>query len=417
MDSGRQHEALQAAMEHHRHGRLAEAEAIYRRILADDPNQPDALNLLGTLAHQAGNADAGVKLISRAIAARPDAAEYHNNLAIALLALKRSDDAIAALRTAVKLRPDWAEAHYRLAYVLHDRGAYDAAIAEYQETLRLKPDLVEARNDLGTALRERGRLDDADAECRRVIELRPDLAEAHHNLANVLRDLGLLDEAIAAYRRALALNADMPITHSNLAYTLHFHPACDPAAIFEEHARWNDRFAKPLATAATATPHSNVHGDPDRPLRIGYVSPDFRNHPIGRFLSPIFANHDRERFTICCYNDVAAPDALTEQLRASADIWRETAALSDAQLHDLIRSDAIDILIDLTMHMKGNRLLVFARRPALVQATYLAYCSTTGLSAIDYRITDPLLDPPDAKQPFYAEKSVWLPETYWCYEP
>jgi predicted O-linked N-acetylglucosamine transferase (SPINDLY family) len=152
-----------------------------------------------------------------------------------------------------------------------------------------------------------------------------------------------------------------------------------------------------------------------RKLRIGYVSPDFREHPVGRFMLPLMAHHDLAAFEIYCYTDVASPDAITEQLKTGADVWRSTAGLSDEQLAQLIRSDQIDVLVDLAMHLKGGRLLAFARRPAPVQITYLAYCSTTGLETMHYRITDPHLDPPGADESVYSEKTLRLPHAYWCY--
>jgi predicted O-linked N-acetylglucosamine transferase (SPINDLY family) len=163
-------------------------------------------------------------------------------------------------------------------------------------------------------------------------------------------------------------------------------------------------------------PSPNHDRDADRRLRIGYVSPDLRDHVVGRFMLPLLANHDHQRFEIFCYADVARADAMTERLRSHADCWRNTAGLSDEQLARAVRDDRIDILIDLTMHMAGSRLLAFARKPAPVQVTYLAYCGTTGLEAMDYRLTDPHLDPPDATDE-YVEQSIRLPRTYWCYQP
>ena len=163
-------------------------------------------------------------------------------------------------------------------------------------------------------------------------------------------------------------------------------------------------------------PHPNDRS-PDRRLRVGYVSPNFGNHPVGRFLLPLLESHDRTSFETFCYASVDIPDAMTDRCRTHADVWRDVHQLSDEQLANTIRQDQIDILVDLTMHMGNNRLLVFARKPAPVQVTYLAYCGTTGLSTMDYRLTDPYLDPPGEVEGFYSEQSVRLPETYWCYRP
>jgi predicted O-linked N-acetylglucosamine transferase (SPINDLY family) len=156
-------------------------------------------------------------------------------------------------------------------------------------------------------------------------------------------------------------------------------------------------------------------------LRIGYVSPDFRRHPVGRFILPLVSNHSRQQFEVFCYSDIAAArvDHITEKLKSCASCWRDTKGLSDAELAELIRRDRIDLLIDLTMHMADNRLRVFAMKPAPVQVTYLAYVGTTGLDTIDYRITDPYLDPRGASsaEPIYSEQSIHLPNSYWCYTP
>jgi predicted O-linked N-acetylglucosamine transferase (SPINDLY family) len=195
---------------------------------------------------------------------------------------------------------------------------------------------------------------------------------------------------------------------------MNFHPGYDAETIAEEHRRWNHQHVEPLRKFIQA--HSNDRS-PDRRLRIGYISPDFRNHPVGRFLLPLLASRDKTQVEVFGYSDVVFPDEITRRLRSCADNWRSILGISDAGVVDLIRQDKIDILIDLTMHMAKNRLGVFARKPAPVQATYLAYCSTTGLETIDYRLSDPHLDPLGEDESHYSEKTIRLPETYWCYQP
>jgi predicted O-linked N-acetylglucosamine transferase (SPINDLY family) len=201
-------------------------------------------------------------------------------------------------------------------------------------------------------------------------------------------------------------------TARNVLCTIHFHPDYTARRLADAHAEWNRQYAEPLAPAVVHFPNAP---DPDRRLRIGYVSPDFREHPVGRFMLPLLSHHDRNQFEIYCYTDVRRVDALTETLKSHTDIWQSTSGLSDEQLVELVRRDQIDILIDLTMHMKGSRLLTFARKPAPVQITYLAYCSTTGLTAIDYRLSDPWLDPVGMDETVYSEKTIRLARTYWCY--
>jgi predicted O-linked N-acetylglucosamine transferase (SPINDLY family) len=230
----------------------------------------------------------------------------------------------------------------------------------------------------------------------------------------VLKDLGRLDEALRAYRAAHELDPADAQFHSNLLFLLHFHPGFNAGAIRAECRHWDEKHALPLRP--TIRPHANLR-DSERRLRVGYVSPFFRDHCQSFFTLPLLSHHDRRHFEIYCYANVHRPDPITKRVQSHADVWRDTVGLTDAALAEMVRGDRIDILIDLTMHMAYNRLLVFARKPAPVQVAWLAYPGTTGLSAIDYRLTDPYLDPPGQNDDDYAEQSIRLPDTFWCYDP
>jgi protein O-GlcNAc transferase len=365
------------ALELHRAGRLAEAEQGYRRILEHEPEHADALHLLGVVALQTGHFDAALGLVQRAVALRPDGAVYRNNLGMILERLERGDEAVQA---------------------------YDAALA-------LDPDYAEACNNLGHLLQRRDRLTEAESWFRKAIQLDPRYAEPHTNLGNLLKDRGDLDEALASYRRAIELRPDLSLLHSNLLLALHYHRDYTPADLKREHQQWAERHVAPLASARA--PHRNDR-DPGRRLRVGYVSPDFREHALARFVLPAFERHDRAQVEVFAYSDVGRPDGVTDLLRSHVDEWRDVHARSDVELADAVRRDGIDILVDLAAHSAHNRLLVFARKPAPVQVTYLAYCSTTGVDAIDYRLTDRFLDP-SGEDANYIERSVRLPGCYWCY--
>jgi predicted O-linked N-acetylglucosamine transferase (SPINDLY family) len=323
------------------------------------------------------------------------------------------DEAVACYRRALELKPDYAEAHSNLGVALNDQRKLEAAVACYRRALELKPDYAEAHGNLGNALNDQGKLDEAVACYRRALELKPDYAGARCNLGNALKDQGKLDEAVACYRRVLELKPDYAGVHSNLLYIRLFCPGYDAQAIFEEHRRWSRQHAEPLARFIQ--PHCNdrsLH----RRLRIGYVSPDFRNHAASFFLVALLSAHDHQNFEIFCYADVACPDRITARLRSYADVWQNITGLTDEQVAQLVRQDKIDILVDLSMHTAGNRLLVFARKPAPVQVCWLNP-GTTGLSTIDYRLTDPYIDPPGLHDHDYSEESVRLPDTFWCYDP
>ncbi len=371
-------EAFALALRRHRSGRLAEAERAYREILQVQPGHADSLHLLGVIALQTGNPEPALALIERAVALRPDGAVYRNNLGQVLERLGRIEDAASAYETAI------------------DLDAQDA----------------EPVNNLGRIHEEQDRHSEAEACYRQAIALNAQYAEPHNNLGNILKDRGELDDAIAAYRRAIALRPDMSMLHSNLLLTVHYHPEYGPADISREHREWAERHVVPLASERRA--HGNAP-EPGRRLRIAYVSPDLREHPVARFLLPLLENHDRKAFEVIAYHDNSRQDDVTKLIRTRVDRWREIADLSDEQAADTIRADRIDILVDLAAHSGRNRLLVFARKPAPVQVSYLAYCSTTGVDAIDYRLTDRFLDPSGEDERHYSERSIRLPDCYWCY--
>jgi len=424
---------------------------LYRQVLSQQPRHADALHQLGVLAYQLGKNAAALELIHRAIAQNPSEPSYYSNLGLVLAALRqwqpaiaayrqgislqpnspdaqnnlgialqetgRTDEAIAAYRMAIELRRQYPEALNNLGSVLHKQCKLDEAIAAYQAAVGSRPNYAEAHAGLGAALAEKGRLDESMASYVNVIRLRPDCSIAHNNLANGLKEAGQLDEAIACYRKSLAIDPQ-PWVHSNLLYALLFHPAYDARRLYEEHVRWDELHARPL------TPTIPQHGGDQTPrkrLRIGYLSPDFRGHVVGFNVLPLLREHDHSQFEVYCYSNVTSPDAITDRFRSHADAWRDISRIDDGQAAQLIRDDRIDILIDLSLHMAGNRLLVFARKPAPVQATFGGYPGTTGLQAIDYRLSDPFLDPltdsgrPDGR--VYSEKTILLPDSFWCYDP
>ena len=441
------HEALQKGAQLIQAGRPAEAESLYRKILALQPDQPDALHGLGILASQGGRYDQALELIGRAIAVNPEVAAYHCNLAVNLQALQRLEEATSAYRKAVELQPGLpefqlnlgnslaaqgrledaivsyrkvletgshdADAHLGIAYALRDLGRHEEALGAFQKALRARPEFPEALNALGCLLTDLRKLDEAAAVLAEAIRLQPDFAIAHSNLGNVLNVQGLLDASLACDDRAIALEPQEPRFHSNRIYTLHFHPDFDGPALLREQMAWDERHGRPLGVRL----HSQLnHPSPDRRLRIGYVSPDFRAHAVGRNILPLFREHDHQAVEVFCYSDVTRPDDVTAQFRNYADGWREIADWSHHRIADQVGSDRIDILVDLTLHMANNRLPAFALKPAPIQVTFGGYPGGTGLQAMDYRLTDPYLDPPGETDAHYVERSIRLPHSFWCYD-
>ncbi len=369
---------LDSAMAHHRAGRLAEAEKAYREVLTHDSNQPDALHMLGVLSGQAGQLDVAVELIQQA----------------------------------VRIKPDSALALFNLGTTLAKRRQFDEAIVVFRQSIRLHPHYADACYNLGNALRETERLDEAIVAFQQALRIKPDHAEALNNLATTLKRMGQLDEAIEALRQAIRLKPDYVDAHCNLVFALHFHCGYDAEMIQEELRQWNQRHAEPLRKGIR--PFGNDF-DPDRRLRIGYISADFRNHSVSRFLLPLFREHDHAGQEIICYCDVLHCDEVTDRLRQCANQWQNIAGWTDERVAEKVREDKIDILVDLAGHTAGNRLRVFARKPAPVQVSYLGYPGSTGLPEMDYRLTDSFADPPGKTESLHSEKLLRLPVCNWCF--
>jgi len=256
-------------------------------------------------------------------------------------------------------------------------------------------------------------MDEAAAAHRHAVALRPAYADALAALGNVLMEQGLSEEGVDCLRRAAEL-APAAAAGSALLYTMHYLAGRHEPELSAAHIAWAARYAEPLGR--DIAPHEN-DPSPERRLRVGYVSPDFRDHTVPRFFEPALDRHDRSRFEVVCYNDTHTPDATTRRLQPKADIWRETRGMPHAALADLVRQDRIDILVDLRGHAGDNRMLLFARRPAPVQVSMVGYFNTTGQSAIGYRITDALQDPFGCTAAFHAESLVRLEAGCWCYRP
>lgn len=451
---------LASAVVHHRAGRIAQAVALYERVLATDPNQPDALHLLGQIALHQGNAQLAESLFARAASMVPKIAALHLRHGIALRAIGRPTDALAAFMRATTLEPALAEAHHQTGLVLKSVGRYAEALVALREAVRLAPESAVSRLNLGVTALEAGQRQEALAAFDRAAILEPARPETHnirgHTLASLNRNtearaafhealrlksnysaahdnLGRLDksegrlpEAVEHFRAALAVQLS-PETHSNLLLALNYLPELDPIDVFNEHRRWNDLHAARIqsatptvdraeAPAAVSVTPALAAGNVRR-LRIGYLSPDFVHHAVSYFIEPVLAAHDRRQFEVFCYANVRQPDNVTRRLRALSDHWREIAFSNDEAAAELVRRDQLDLLVDLAGHTAHHRLLVFARRPAPVQATWIGYPNTTGLDVIDYRITDAISDPVGATDHIHSEKLVRLPGPFCCYRP
>ncbi|AWL95252.1 tetratricopeptide repeat protein [Bradyrhizobium ottawaense] len=462
------------ALQLHKMGLLAEAQAAYRQLLQLAPNQFMALHMLGALESDAKNFQQAEILLSRAVAVDPQSADAHMRLGVALNGLRRHDEACASYRKALALRPNHAatlsnlgnasvaldlheealhsydkaialdaslaEAHNGRGWALCRQRNYDEAVASLNRALSIKPDYAAALANRATALRELQRFDEALADgnqaialapddangwlarasvllqiqqiahashdCQQALAIDPDSIQAHLVLGLCLAGLGRVDEALASFDRALDIQPDLQSAISNKIFTLDF--AGDATVERHQQARqvWWERVGAKIASGA-AGPHDN-NRDPDRRLVLGYVSSDFNAHSAALIFKPVLQHHDRAQFEVVCYACSSKVDATTGEFQGIADRWRDASQWTEDRLTAEIRADGIDILIDLSGHTRGNRLGVFARKPAPIQVHGWGHGTGTGLPTIDYLFSDPVAIPFEVRH-LFAETVVDLP--------
>lgn len=430
---------LARAVAAHRAGLLDEAENGYRQVLKGHPKQPDALHLLGSVLLAKGRPQEAQRQVAKAIAQIPAHPAFHNTMGLILRALGQPAEAVASYRKAISLAPDYLDARLNLGnllrgqgeltqalatlseaasrnpkhpgaryshgIVLHACGRYAQAVGELEAALISAPGHVPARLALGRSLLACGETDKARACFDEVIALQPGHAPAYAGRADVLREAGHLAEALADLRRAAELQPDNAALQSDLLLTMNYDPGLSLAQIAEAHAAWGKRFS--ASRPGRARRRSG-------PLRIGYVSPDFYYHPVGYFLLPVLKGHGAvETF---CYSDRSREDDMTEALKSAAGTWRRIVGMSDEALAGMIAADRIDILVDLAGHTAGNRLGVFARKPAPVQISWLGYFNTTGLPEMDAILMDPVAVRA-GEEALFTEQIIRLPGGRFCYAP
>jgi predicted O-linked N-acetylglucosamine transferase (SPINDLY family)/glycosyltransferase involved in cell wall biosynthesis len=472
---GRSPGTFELAFQHHRAGRLAEAERLCRQILAGDPHHGDTLHLLGLIAHQTGLHAAAADLIGRAILRDERVPAYHNNLGLVFQAQGKLDEAAACCERALALDPGCADAHNNLGNVLHDQGRLDEAVAHHEQAIALLPGYAGAHNNLGTTLQAQGRLDEAMAHYEQAIALDPAFAGARNNLGSVLQVQGRLDEAVACYERAIALDPRCADAHLNLGNTLdvqgrldgaiasyervlalrpgsaetlsHLHrtlrSACEWSRLDELETRLlaapfgrSDRIppfvmlqvvgatpadhlrgARAWAAIWELAPHLRFHHRPGRVrdrVRVGYLSSDFHDHATAYLMAEVFERHDRSRFEVFAYS--LGPDdggAMRRRLVQAFDHFVDLQRSSHDEAARRIHDDGIDLLVDLKGYTYANRPQILARRPAPIQINYLGYPGTMGAAFIDYIVADRVVVPDEHRQ-FYSEEVVHLPA---CYQP
>jgi len=436
---------LAAAADAHRNGRLDEAEIVLRRAVRRHADRYEPLALLAYVLQDLKLHSEAAGILERVLAMAPEAPGMASALALSLKALGRereaipalernverlpgdaealanlgglyretgrTQEALAVLRRAVACAPDWVPALNNLGNALIAAGQAQEAVAALERAHLLDPTRASIAGNLGVAYKNAGRLGLAIETQRRAIALDPRFADAHLNLGDGLLSAGDVAGAVAAFREAAHLAPDNPVALANVVFALDLDPTATLEDLAEARRLWNRRFARSLMPDERPP---LVDPDPDRPLRIGYVSASFARGSVGSLVAPLIAGHDATNVVAVCYSDTARQDDVTERLR-DATLWRETGGLSDSALADAVKADAIDILVDLSGHMAGSRLLAFARRPAPVQVTGWGNAAGTGLEAMDWFMADAALVPPGDEH-HYQEK-IWRLPHWLCLEP
>ncbi len=426
-------------------GRLAEAQACFRESLRLRPEYAEGWNNLGIVCQDLQEHAEALECFDRSIAAKRSFAEAWVNRGIALQRLRRFAEALAAYHEAIRLKRDDAIAYLNLGTLLRETHQPLDALQAYDQALQFNPKYATALSNRGTLLGELGRHDEAEQSYLHAIALQPKYAKFHYNLGNfyrvnfrraeaeqrflraiecdprlgdawinlgkVYQDEGRLDDADRCYRRALEIDPRDALALDNLIMNESYRSDA-LAEVAKLWQQYDAMIAQPLLS--TKVVHANVV-DPERVVRVAFISADLGNHPIGRLMTHVLAGLRHSSVHTVCYSNRDKVDDATQRLRQSSHLWRDVAMLDDAALVERIRADAIDILIDLSGHTAGNRLRVLARKPAPVQATWMGFAGSTGMSAIDYLLTDEQLVPRRYEH-FYREQVVRLPLGGACFE-
>ena len=372
-------DAFSEALKLQKSGRLGDAEKTYREILEKNPNFVPALTNLGVLVRKRGKPHEAISFYERALAQNPHDANVYSNLGHALINLNQYPEALKNLQRAIEINPAMDMAYDNLAFLLNKLNRFREAQEAGEKAVRLNPANANAWNNLASSYQRQARI----------------------------------EEAIGAYRKAVEINPGFAGAHSNVLFCMLFSPRYTPKEIAQAHRLWAEQRGKNLPVQA----ESSLPRDPGKkPLRVGFVSPDLRIHPVGNFLAPLFRSRKKEDWEAICYSDVLIPDRMTDWFRSRADIWRHIAGFSNEEVGALISKDKIDILFDMAGHTGNNRLLLFAERSAPVQVTWMGYLHTTGLPTVDFLLAGKTCIP-EGEEQFYTEKILRMPDGLFCYDP
>jgi protein O-GlcNAc transferase len=427
-------------------GQHSKSERALHRALDIDPVHPDANNMLADVYIRKTQYGLGEKHARIALEAAPDRIPIILTLAKALRLLNRFAEAEEYYRSALHVHPndatllvelgnvlreqdlyDAADEHFETALklapkdlkVLRGAGAYfqsirrhDRALALYEKFVELNPDDTGMLNNLAIVLRDMNRFEEAEEYYLKCAELEAHPSYVYNNLGILAMEMGKPEESIEYYRKAIEDNPNYDGAHSNMLFFMNYLDSMTSQELYEEHKAWQAHHTEPIRPEINVFPNSL---EPDRPLRIGYVSADFYGHSVSYFIEAALKHHDSTKFEIYCYAHLRTPDAITKRLQSYTNHWRAIFKMKTEEVADIIRKDEIDILVDLGGHTAGNRLKVFALKPAPIQVTWIGYPNTTGLDTMDYRFVDHVTDPVGEADECHTETLWRLPNSFTCY--
>ena len=407
--------AIQLAVQSYRSGNLQQAEHFCQRVIKQQPNNAEALSFLGIIYVQLKNHDLAIHYLKKSLQLNPDNADAYLALGITMQQNGSADDAIGYYQKTISINPENDEAYKNLGNILREKGQLDDSIACFHKSIELNPSSLHAHYGLSSALVSKWKLDEAIKVCKRILQLNTADVFAYYTLGNILMTQGKLNEAELCFKHAMQINPDELKTHQAFLMLTSYYPKYNAQTIFSEHLHFAKQFEEPLRSATLSYANERIS---NRRLKIGYVSPDFKSHSVAYFIEPVLISHNRDLFEISCYSDVSSPDDVTNRIKKYTDHWLNIIGIPDENVAELIRKARIDILVDLAGHTGGtNRILLFARKPAPVQVSWIGYPGTTGLSAMDYKIVDSYTDPPGITEQYYSEELIRLPGTFLCYLP
>ena len=379
---------------------LATAVSLYRKTFEIKQDFKLAYLSCSRLLRLDGENIAALDVVNAAISSLPEDGEFHLEAGILQLGLGQVNEAFASYERATLLAPEAPEPYVNMAAALISISAYAGAVEQCQIAIRLNPKSSLAHDNLGVALLYLDRSDEAMSAFEAALTIDANMTSAICNMGSVYIAQAKLDEAIAQYRRSLSLDPSHFGTNNNLLFALNYHPDLDAQTIYQAYEQFNEKVGVPLQK--TWAPHGNSAAG-NRLLRIGYVSPDFRRHSVMRFLEPVLTLHDKQSFEVYAYAEVTTMDDVTARAQIIVSHWRSTVGMTDAAIAQMIRTDQIDVLIDVAGHTSGNRLRAFAHKPAPVTVSWMGFGYTTGLPAIDYYLTD-AISAPAGSEHLFAEK-------------